>query len=175
MTSMPSAKAPVLVIDLQTGMFTGSSPLHDGEGLTRRVREVLAWARRTGRHVAFVQQNSEPPDQLAPGAPGWPIWPALGQAPDEPTLGKTEKNAFTSRPVRDWVAAQDVDEVVVIGGATNHCIAATVGGAMANGYKVTVIADAHATGGEGAPQIIADHNAAFAAAAVRMLAVKDLA
>lgn len=174
MTEMPAANAPVLVIDLQTGMFTGSSPLHDGAGLTQRVREVLAWARRTGRQVAFIQQNSEPGDQLAPGAPGWPIWPALGQAADEPTLGKTEKNAFTSAAVREWVAEAGTDEVIVVGGATNHCIAATVGGAIATGLKVTVISDAHATGGKDAPQIIADHNAAFAAAGARMLAVKDL-
>lgn len=174
MTEMPSANAPVLVIDLQTGMFTGSSPLHDGQGLTQRVRQVLAWARGTGRQVAFIQQNSEPGDQLAPGAPGWPIWPALGQAPKEPTLGKTEKNAFTSASVRDWVEALGADEVVIIGGATNHCVAATVGGAIANGLKVTVIGDAHATGGKDAPQIIAGYNASFAAAGVRILAVKDL-
>ena len=174
MTEMPSAKAPVLVIDLQIGMFTGSSPLHDGEGLTRRVREVLAWARRTGRGVAFVQQNSGPGDQLEPGAPGWPIWPALGQADDEQTLGKTETNAFTSPEVRDWMTGR-AEEVVVIGAATNYCVAATVKGAMAEGLQVTVIADAHATGGETAPQIIAEHNAAFAKAGVRMLTTKDLA
>ena len=42
-----NAQAPVIVVDLQTGMFDGrvAPPLHDAEGIVRRVRSILAWAR----------------------------------------------------------------------------------------------------------------------------------
>ena len=172
-----SAQAPVIVVDLQTGMFDGrvAPPLHDAEGLVARVRRILAWARATGRGVAFVQQNSPPGDQLAPGAAGWPIWPALGQAADEPTFGKTVENAFSSAQLRDWVTALGSGEVIVIGAATDHCVASTVRGAMAEGLAVTVVADAHSTGGHPtAPAIIATHNAAFAAAGAQVVTTAEL-
>ena len=170
------SNAPVIVVDLQTGMFDGrvAPPLHDAEGLVARVRRILAWARETGHDVAFVQQNSPPGDQLAPGAVGWPIWPALGQAADEPTFGKTVENAFSSDELRDWVAAR-ADEVIVIGAATNHCVKSTVAGALAEGLGVTVVADAHSTGGRPtAPGIIAEHNAMFAGAGARVVTTDEL-
>lgn len=168
------SQAPVIVVDLQTGMFNGIEPLHDADGLTGRVLYVLDWARRGGRRIAFVQQNGPAGDQLEPGAPGWPIWPALGQADDEPTFGKTVTNAFSNPALVDWVKGQGAGEVVVIGAATNHCIAATIAGAMSLGLRVTVVGDAHSTGGATAPDIIASHNEAFAAAGAAVVTTRDL-
>lgn len=129
----------------------------------------------SGHGVAFVQQNSPPPDQLSPGQSGFPIWPALGQAADEPTFGKTVENAFTSAELRDWVTELGTDEVIVIGAATNHCVKSTVAGAMAEGLKVTVVSDAHSTGGRPtALGIIAEHNASFAAAGARLVTTDEL-
>jgi len=170
-------EAPVIVVDLQTGMFDGrvAPPLHDAEGLVTRVRRILTWARSTGRGVAFMQQNSPPPDQLSPGQPGFPIWPALGQAANEPTFAKTVENSFTSAELRAWVNETGADEVIVIGAATNHCVKSTVAGAMEQGFKVTVVSDAHSTGGRpSAPGIIAEHNAAFVAAGARLVTTDEL-
>jgi len=172
-----SPDAPVIVVDLQTGMFDGrvAPPLHDAEGLVERVRRILSWARGTGRGIAFMQQNSPPPDQLSPGQPGFPIWPALGQAPGEPTFAKTVENSFTSAQLRGWVRDLGADEVIVIGAATNHCVASTVHGAMAEGLKVTVVSDAHSTGDRSTAQgIIAEHNAAFAAAGATLVTTDEL-
>ena len=62
MTDAPSANAAVLVIDLQTGMFNGvlEPVIHDAERLTERTRAVLAWARASGRPVAFVRHEGPP-------------------------------------------------------------------------------------------------------------------
>lgn len=172
-----TGKAPVIVVDLQTGMFDGrvAPPLFDANALVTRVRRILSWARSTGRAVAFVQQNSPAPDQLSPGQPGFPIWPALGQAADEPTFPKTVENAFSSAELRDWVRRLATDEVIIIGAATNHCVKSTVGGAMELGFRVTVVSDAHSTGGRvTAPAIIAEHNAAFAAAGARLVTTDEL-
>jgi nicotinamidase-related amidase len=165
----PAPTAPIVVIDLQTGMFDGlfETPLHDADGLVARVRAVIDWGRRTGRKVAFVQHDGGPADFLAPGKPGWAVWPALGQAHDEPTFNKTVGDAFSNRDFAAWVAAQGAGEVVLLGAQTDQCVAATVKGARAAGLAVTVVADAHSTwpyGGETAPQIIARYNDQFAAA-----------
>jgi nicotinamidase-related amidase len=170
----PAATAPVVVIDLQTGMFDGvfEPPIHDADGLVERARSVVDWARRTGRKVAFVRHDGPAGDPLAPGRPGWPVWPALGQAPDEPTFGKSVGDAFSNPAFGQWLTDQGAGEVVVLGAQTDHCVAATVAGALAAGLRVTVVSDAHGTwdhGGETAPQIIARHNSEFALAGANLM------
>ena len=44
------------------------------------------------------------------------------------------------------------------GAATNWCIRATAYGALERGYDLTLVADAHTTGGDDAPQVVADLN-----------------
>jgi nicotinamidase-related amidase len=142
-----SDKAPLIVIDLQTGMFDGvlEPPIHDAAGIAARVRAVMEWARRSGRKIAFVRHDGPEGDPLAPGAPGWPVWPALGQAKDEPTFAKSVGDAFSNAALAEWVADQGAGEVVLLGAQTDHCIAATVKGAIAAGLEVTVVSDAHST------------------------------
>ncbi|WP_421934723.1 isochorismatase family protein [Phenylobacterium sp.] len=172
-------QSPVLVIDLQTGMFDGvfEPPIHDAEGLTERVRAVTAWARAGGHPVAFVRHDGPGGDPLARGQPGWPVWPALGQADDEPTFDKSVGDAFSNPELGAWIAGLGADGVVLLGAQTDHCVAATLRGALAAGLAVTVVADAHSTwdyGGETAPQIIARHNDAFAQAGARVVTAAAL-
>jgi nicotinamidase-related amidase len=175
----PTEAAPVIVIDLQTGMFDGAfePPIHDAAGLVARVRAVMAWARRTGRNIAFVRHDGGAGDPLAPGASGWPVWPALGQSEDEPTFAKSVGNAFSNAALAAWVASQGADEVVLLGAQTDACVTATVTGAIGAGLRVTVVSDGHSTwgsGGETAAEIIARCNAAFAAAGVTLVTTRSL-
>lgn len=98
--------APLIVIDLQTNMFDGrvEPPIHDAPGIAERTCSLIDWARREGRKVAFVRHDGPAGDPLAPGEPGWPVWPELGQAKDEPTFSKTVRNAFSNAELGAWVA-----------------------------------------------------------------------
>jgi nicotinamidase-related amidase len=175
----PAEAVPIIVIDLQTGMFDGAAepPIHDAVGLVARVRAVMEWARRTGRPIAFVRHDAPAGDSLAPGSPGWPVWPALGQAEDEPTFAKNVDDAFSNAALVEWVAGQSADEVVLLGAQSDQCVAASVKGAIKAGFRVTVVSDAHSTwdfGGETAEEIIARLNAAFATAGVNLVTTQSL-
>lgn len=177
--NIPSATAPLVVIDLQTGMFDGvhEPPIHDAPGIVERTRAVIDWARRGGRKVAFIRHDGPAGDPLAPGEPGWPVWPALGQAEGEPTFAKSVRDAFSNPAFADWVAGQGAGAVVILGAQTDFCVAATVKGALARGLGVTVVSDAHSTldsASESAPQIIARHNASFAEGGVDLVTTKAL-
>jgi nicotinamidase-related amidase len=127
--------------------------------------------------VAFIRHDGPEGDSLAPGASGWPVWPALGQAEDEPTFSKSVGDAFTNPEFAEWVASLGTDEVVLLGAQTDQCVAATVAGAMHVGLRVTVVSDAHSTwdlGDEKAEAIIARHNAAFAKAGVNLVTTRSL-
>ncbi|MGK6314688.1 isochorismatase family protein [Neorhizobium sp. DT-125] len=175
----PIGAAPVIVVDLQTGMFDGivEPPLHDADRLTERARKVIDWARRDGRKVAFIRHDGPAGDPLAPGEPGWPVWPALGQAADEPIFSKKVGDAFSNPELGKWVEEQGAPEVVLLGAQTDFCIAATVKGALSNGLKVTVVSDAHSTldqPDEAAPAIINRYNAQFAEAGVNLVTTEAL-
>lgn len=175
----PTNLAPLVVIDLQTGMFDGvhEPPIHDAPGIVERTRALIDWARRDGRKVAFIRHDGPAGDPLAPGEPGWPVWAALGQAGDEPTFAKSVRDAFSNPAFADWVAAQGAGAVVLAGAQTEFCVAATVKGAIARGLGVTVVEDAHSTldsGGETAGEIIARHNADFADAGVTLVTTRAL-
>jgi nicotinamidase-related amidase len=170
---------PLIVIDLQTGMFDGAAmpPIHDADALVDRVRALLDWARRDGRKVAFVRHDGPKGEALAPGEPGWTVWAALGQAADEPTFGKSVGDAFSNPDLAAWVAAHSAGEVILAGAQTDECVAATTKGALDRGLKVTVVADAHSTwgyGGQTADQIIARHNSQFADAGASVVPVAAL-
>ncbi|WP_136621925.1 MULTISPECIES: isochorismatase family protein [Mesorhizobium] len=171
--------APLIVIDLQTGMFDGvhEPPIHDAPGIVERTRAVIDWARRGERRAAFIRHDGPEGDPLAPGEPGWPVWPALGQAADEPTFAKSVRDAFSNPAFGDWVAGQGAGAVVILGAQTDYCVAATVKGAMARGFGVTVVSDAHSTldnASERAEQIIARHNGEFTEAGVNLVTTKAL-
>ncbi|MFB9948549.1 isochorismatase family protein [Rhizobium puerariae] len=175
----PAEAAPVVVIDLQVAMFDGvvDPPLHNADGLTDRARKVIDWARREGRKVAFVRHDGPEGDPLAPEEPGWPVWPALGQAKDEPTFSKKVGDAFSNPELGRWIEEQGVAEVVLLGAQTDFCIAATVKGALSNGLNVTVVSDAHSTldqPDETAPAIIDRYNAQFAEAGVNLVTTEAL-
>src|SRR5215469_10111999 len=144
---MPEPDSVVLVVDLQTGMFDGKlePPIHDAPHIAERTRAVTDWARRTGRKVAFVRHDGPRGDPLAPGEPGWPVWPELGQREGEPTFSKSVGDAFSNPALGAWVDGASVRGVIVLGAQTDQCVAATVGGAMARGLAVTVVSDAHST------------------------------
>ncbi|PBB66323.1 isochorismatase [Mesorhizobium sp. WSM4312] len=172
-------KAPLVVIDLQTAMFDGlhEPPIHDAPAIAERARAVIDWARRGGHKVAFVRHDGPEGDPLAPGEPGWPIWPALGQAEDEPTFAKSVRDAFSNSAFGDWVVAQGAGGVVIVGAQTDFCVTATVRAAIARGLCVTVVSDAHSTldsASESAEQIIARHNDEFAEAGVNLVTTKAL-
>ena len=177
--SRPAPTAPLLVIDLQTGMFDGvmEPPIHDAVGLVERVRRAIDWARRTNRKVAFIRHDGSAGDPLAPNAPGWPVWPALGQAADEPTFSKRIGDAFSNPDLVDWINDQAAGEVILVGTQTDQCVAATLQGARQAGLAVTVIADAHGTwpfGGETAVQIIERHNRLFEAEGANLMVAASL-
>ncbi|RUT97142.1 isochorismatase family protein, partial [Mesorhizobium sp. USDA-HM6] len=152
-------------------------PIHDADAIAERARTLISWARHTGRKVAFVRHDGPAGDPLAPGASGWPVWPQLGQAADEPTFGKSVGNAFSNAALAEWVTGQGAEDVVLIGAQTDFCVAATVKGAFAEGLGVTLVSDAHSTldsDTEKAPQIIARYNEAFAEQGVRVTSTAAL-
>lgn len=170
---------PVLVIDLQTAMFDGVSipPIHQADMLVAKTRAVLDWARRTGHPVAFIRHDAEAGDPLEAGQPGWPVWPALGQAADEPTFGKNVGDAFSNPKLEAWLSGHGAKRVILLGAQSDFCVSATSKGALAKGFAVILLGYAHSTwgaDGKTAQQIIEAANLELGAAGAEIVTVAKL-
>jgi len=93
--------------------------------------------------------SSWPPHCLA-GSPGASFHPELDVAPIEVVFSKGEYAAGYSgfegvepggASLRDWLAARGVDEVDVVGLATDHCVRATALDAAESGFSTRVLLD----------------------------------
>ena len=156
----------VIVIDLQTAMMDGVAfgPIHDHEQVVANTNRMTAWARARGEPVAYVRHDGKAGEHIARGAAGWPIFPAVAPLEGEPIFEKTVGDAFAETNLANWLRERGVDEVILLGAQTDECVAATCRGALANGFAVTIAADAHSTvdwNGETAAQIIERHNRLF--------------
>ncbi len=154
-------KTALLVIDMQQALCVGEYAVFDIEQVIVRVNAVIAQARATGVPVVLIQ-HEEDDGPLKFGSAGWQIDDRLQVCDDDPRVRKTVTNAFHQTRLHDLLQSLGVKQLVVCGLQSEFCVDSTVRGALALGYPVTLLSDAHATLANGvltAAQISAHHNA----------------
>jgi nicotinamidase-related amidase len=133
----------LLIIDVQRALLRELPPARRAELLGTLV-PLLNRARSTGLPVVFVRHDGSPAE-LIPGTPEWEIASELAPRAGEPIVEKRIGDAFAQTALADVLAALDADHLIVTGMQTDFCVNATIGGATERGYRVTLVADGHAT------------------------------
>ncbi|MCJ8142245.1 cysteine hydrolase [Ancylobacter sp. A5.8] len=99
-----------------------------GEGHGSWARYYHRWARATLEEI---------------GADAVRLVPALERfVPPAQQLDKTTYSPWTEGRLDRWLAAAEVDAIVITGGETDVCVLATALGAIDRGYRVVLVADA---------------------------------
>jgi nicotinamidase-related amidase len=153
----------LLVIDVQQALCTGEEAAYDIERVLRTINSVAGKARPAGAPVVFVQ-HEEDAGSLAFGTAGWQLADGLAAQPDDLRIRKTQSDSFLKTPLQEVLQARGVTDLVVCGLQSDFCVAATVRGAVALGYRVTLVEDGHSTvdnGGRTAAEISAAQNASL--------------
>ena len=154
-------KTAVLVIDVQEGLCIGPNAAHDCAGTIERINLVTRGARAAGAPVVFVQHETRT-GGLAHGSPAWQLARGLEVEPTDLRVRKTTPDSFLGTPLQGLLEQLSVERLVVCGMHTEFCVDTTVRRALALGYPVVLVADAHTSAGNDAlapPQVIAHHNA----------------
>jgi nicotinamidase-related amidase len=151
----------VLVIDVQQGLCEGDSAAHDCPGTIARINTVTHQARAMGVPVIFIQHESKA-GYLEHGSPEWQLASGLLVQPEDRKVRKTTPDAFLRTELQDVLQTLGVKDLVICGMHSEFCVDTTVRKAMALGYPVVLVSDAHTSAGNAAitaQQVIAHHNA----------------
>ncbi len=136
-------KEVLLVVDVQRALLDELTPARRAEFLATLV-PLVERARSTKIPVVYVRHDGSP-SELIPGTPQWEIGSEIAPRAGESIVDKRFGDAFAQTKLKDVLAALDADHLIVTGMQTDFCVNATVGGATERGYRVTLVADAHAT------------------------------
>jgi len=150
----------LLIVDVQHLLCVGAEAAHAIGPVVERINRLSATARTLGLPVILVQ-HEEVDGPLRVGSEAWQLYDRLVTAADDLRVSKTYGDSFQATNLQSLLQARSVDRVIVCGLQSDHCVAATVRGAHALGYAVTLVCDAHSTmdsQGSTAPQLIQLHN-----------------
>ncbi|MFN4116936.1 MAG: cysteine hydrolase family protein [Inhella sp.] len=166
----------LLVIDTQRGAFdaglVGEWAMPNGDALIAACKQAVAWARRTGAAVIWVQHHEADGPM---NGDGFAIDPRLAPAASEPRILKTEPSSFSNTALTPLLAGKS--RVLLAGLQSDCCVRATALAGQAAGVPVAVIADAHQTwpsDGRSASQVRDAINTELAAAGIPLLQLADL-
>jgi len=143
--SLPSIAA-LLVIDVQQGLDEPRYGARNNPEAEKRIAELLAAWRAGGRPVIHVQHMSlEPQSPLREGLPGNAFKAEALPLAGEPVFQKHVNSAFIGTELEAHLRANGIEDLVVVGLTTDHCVSTTVRMAGNLGFNVTLVEDATAT------------------------------
>lgn len=151
----------VLVIDVQQGLCEGEGAAFDCAGTIARINVVTGKARSAGAPVIFVQHESKA-GYLEHASDAWQLASGLQVAATDIRIRKTTPDAFLRTELEATLRDHVVDNLIVCGMHSEFCVDTTTRRALALGFPVLLVADAHTSAGNAvisAQQVIAHHNA----------------
>jgi nicotinamidase-related amidase len=137
-------KTAVLVIDVQQALCSGDDAAFEAPRVIERINVLTGNARAAGAPVVFIQ-HEEAGGPLAPGSAGWQLAEGLQAAPTDLYLRKTATDSFHATELHAMLQRQGVRRLVVCGLQSDFCVDTTTRRALALGYPVVLVSDAHTT------------------------------
>lgn len=129
----------LVVIDMQRGVVAEAFEV---DRVVSNIDLLVERARRERAPVIWVQHAD---DDLPEGSDPWQYVDELTRHDDEPVVHKRYGDSFEETDLESILAGRAVGHIVVTGAQTDACIRSTLHGALARGYDVTLVGDAHTT------------------------------
>lgn len=149
MTQKIQPTATLLVVDVQKGLDeTESWGARNNPKFESNLSRLLGHWRANGRSIVHVKHNSvNPQSPLRPELPGNDFKEEARPKQGEPVYEKNVNSAFIGTTLEQDLRSANVEQLIVVGLTTNHCISTTVRMASNLGFDTFVVADATANFG----------------------------
>jgi nicotinamidase-related amidase len=130
-------KTALLIVDIQNFYFPGEGPgLVNAEQAGLNAKEVLKTFREENQLVIHVRHKSDK---------GFEINKSVEPLSNEKVITKEEVNSFQKTDLLEYLKANNVTRLVIIGMQTQMCLEAAVRAGYDFGFECIVIQDACAT------------------------------
>lgn len=152
-------KTALLIIDVQQGLCEGEGRAFESDEVIARINQVAAQARAAHAPVVFIQHETRV-GYLEHGSREWQLADGLQEEPGDLRVRKTTPDAFQGTELDTLLKARGVSELIICGMHTEFCVDSTTRRALALGYPVTLVADAHTSAGNAVltPRLVIDHH-----------------
>jgi len=154
----------LLVIDVQQGLCEGEHDAFDSQNVIARINAVAAKARAAGAPVVFIQHESAA-GYLAFASDAWQLARGLHVEPSDLRVRKTTPDSFHRTDLERLLRQHAITDLVICGMHTEFCVDTTTRRALALGFPVVLVEDAHTTEGNrhlSPSQVIGHHNETLA-------------
>jgi nicotinamidase-related amidase len=154
-------KPALLIIDVQQGLCQGKYKAFEAELIIERINTVSAKVRAAGAPVIFIQHEGAA-DYLCFESAEWQLAQGINAQSSDLRLRKTTPDAFLRTTLSALLEQLGVTELIICGMHSEFCVDTTTRQALARGFPVTLVEDAHTSAGNAflsARQVIDHHNA----------------
>jgi len=135
----------LIVLDTQVNMFDKEFSVHDPEGILSRLDELINSAKQSNVPVVYIRNNGGEGDPDEPGTLGWELHPRIKPGKDDAVIDKSSADAFEGTDLADRLEQLGVKGIIISGMQTEMCVRSTCLAALARGFEVTLVEDAHTT------------------------------
>jgi nicotinamidase-related amidase len=129
----------LVVVDVQNGVVAES---WERDAVVANIATAVDKARAAHVPVVWVQHSGE---NLPIGSTEWEYVPELRRDDSEALVPKTYPDSFEDTNFEEVLAKGKIGRIILTGAQTDECIRSTLHGALARGYDVTLVGDAHTT------------------------------
>ena len=141
-------QAALLVVDVQMGIDDLFDTPRNNPQAEQNVASLIEVWRNRGMEVVHVKHNSTSPDSpLRPELPGNQFKPEALPLATEKLFEKTVNSAFIGTGLQEYLISNSLENLVIVGLTTDHCISTTTRMAGNLGFNVFLVSDATATFG----------------------------
>lgn len=136
-TTEDGIKTALLIVDIQNFYFPGDGPgLVNAESASLAAKEILQAFRNQKQLVVHVRHQA---------SKGFEIHPNVEPVPGEKVITKNEVNSFLNTDLLEYLKANRINRLVIIGMQTHMCLEAATRAAHDFGFECIVVQDACAT------------------------------
>ncbi len=139
-------KTALILIDVQEGFNDPVWGKRNNPQMEDNIMQLLQEWRMANRPIFHIQHNSVLPESpLRLNQVGNDFMEISQPQGNEPVIGKTVNSAFIGTDLEARLREQDIEQMVIIGLTTNHCVSTTTRMAGNLGFDVYLVSDATAT------------------------------
>ncbi len=136
----------LVIIDVQKGLDSPALGNRNNPDAESNMASLLTAWRKNGSPVIHVKHNStEPNSSLRPDLPGNQIKDVVKPLTTEKLFEKTVNSAFIGTDLEKYLRNIEIQNLVMVGLTTDHCVSTSVRMAANLGFKVWLVDDATAT------------------------------